>query len=152
MPAPSLCRHIDQRSGPVQLSPPLPALRTERGAVNFSRGISAEQRAAEALRADGWEILAQRARTPAGEIDLVARSGGLLAFVEVKARPTLADAAHCLSERQQRRLEGAAALLLAAHPDWMRDGIRFDMMLVDRDGAVRRIRDAFRLGEGSQLS
>ncbi len=152
MPQRSFCRHIDQRSGLVRVSPPAPALRTAHAAKTFARGMGAEQRAADALRADGWEILARRARTAAGEIDLVARSGGLLAFVEVKARPTLADAARCLSERQRRRLEGAAALLLAEHPDWMRDGIRFDLMLVDQAGTVRRIRDAFRLEDGCQSS
>jgi putative endonuclease len=64
--------------------------------------------------------------------------------LEVKSRPTLALAAAALSPRQQARLLGAAAILLAANPHWGRAGVRFDVLLVDAAGAVRRIADAFR--------
>ena len=62
----------------------------------------------------------------------------------MKSRPTLALAAAALSPRQQARLLGAAAILLAANPHWGRAGVRFDVLLVDAAGAVRRIADAFR--------
>ncbi len=84
-------------------------------------------------------------RTKAGEIDAVAERDGLVAFVEVKARPTLAGAAAALGGRQQSRLMAAAEILLGQHPDWGRAGVRFDVLLVDRDQRVRRIADAFRL-------
>lgn len=101
------------------------------------------------LECQGWTILARRARTAAGEIDIVARiqprgAPTLLAFVEVKARPVLCQAATALTARQQARITAAAGILLGRHPDWMADGIRFDVMLVDAAGTVRRIADAFR--------
>ncbi len=89
-------------------------------------------------------VLARRLRTPAGEIDLVAERDGLLAIVEVKARPTLAGAAVSLGKRQQERLLAAAEIALAANPEWGRAGVRFDVLLVDAKGQVRRIADAFR--------
>ena len=84
-------------------------------------------------------------RTPAGELDLVAERDGLLAFAEVKRRPTLGDAAAALGPRQQARLLAAAESAMAANPGWGRAGVRFDVLLVDADGQVRRVADAFRL-------
>lgn len=88
--------------------------------------------------------MARRLRTGAGEVDVVAQRDGLLAIVEVKARPNLADAAVALSPRQQRRLLAAAGVILAEHPDWGTNGVRFDLLLVDASGRIRRIADAFR--------
>jgi putative endonuclease len=68
----------------------------------------------------------------------------LLAFVEVKARPVLSEAAAALGLRQQHRLLDAAAILLGQNPSWSRADIRFDLVLVDAAGQVRRIADAFR--------
>jgi putative endonuclease len=97
------------------------------------------------LQRDGWEILGQRLRTEAGEIDIAAGKAGLLAIVEVKSGASLAAAAHTLSARQIRRLMAAAEILLAENADWGQSGVRFDLMLVDAYGIVRRISDAFRL-------
>jgi putative endonuclease len=97
-----------------------------------------------ALERDGWSILARRLRTKAGEIDIVAERNGLLAVVEVKARPTLSHAAEALSLRQQERLIAATEIILAMHPQWGLEGVRFDLLLVDAAGVVRRIADAFR--------
>ncbi len=96
------------------------------------------------MERDGWVILAGRIRTPAGEIDLVAEKDGLLAIIEVKARPNLVDAAASLSDRQQARLVAATDILLAHNPEWGVQGVRFDLLLVDAAGIVRRIADAFR--------
>jgi putative endonuclease len=105
--------------------------------------MAAEAAACAALERDGWTVRARRLRTGAGEIDLVAERAGLLAIVE--ARPTLAQAAGALGRRQRARLLAAGAALLAEHPDWGHAGVRFDVLLVDPAGAVRRIADAFRL-------
>jgi putative endonuclease len=65
----------------------------------------------------------------------------------VKSRPTLAEAAVALTARQQSRLIGACELVLGEHPDWGVNGVRFDILVVDPVGKVRRIADAFRLGD-----
>ncbi len=116
-----------------------------RTVTNAAVGLAAEESACRALVSDGWAILAKRVRTKAGEVDAVAEKDGLLAFVEVKARPTLAMAASALGARQQGRLMAAAEILLAEHPDWGCNGVRFDVMLVDGQSRVRRVADAFRL-------
>jgi putative endonuclease len=119
-------------------------VRSRRGQVADQRGRTAEAAAQSALERDGWNILARRLRTAAGEIDMVAEKEGLLAIVEVKARPRLADAAASLSDRQQARLISATEIILAKNPQWGIEGVRFDLLLVDADGVVRRIADAFR--------
>lgn len=111
----------------------------------YARGTEAEAAVCATLVQDGWTVLGQRLRTEAGEIDVVAATPDLLAIVEVKARRTLADAALALGPRQRARLLAAAEIVLAAHPEWARPGMRFDLMMVDAAGVVRRITDAFRL-------
>ena len=118
--------------------------RSQRGRDADRRGRAAEDAAAAALERDGWTLLGQRLRTKAGEIDLAAQKDGLLALVEVKARPRLTDAAQAVTARQRGRLLAAAEILLAEHPDWGPEGVRFDLLLVDAAGRVRRIADAFR--------
>jgi putative endonuclease len=126
------------------LKPPAPPLRAARGRAAHAGGLDAEALACAALEQDGWTVLARRVRTEAGEIDAVAARDGVVAFVEVKRRPTLADAAYALTGRQQARLRAAAEILLAGHPEWGPAGLRFDVLLVDAVGRVRRIADAFR--------
>lgn len=118
--------------------------RIQRGHVAQARGLGAEDAACAALIRDGWAVLARRLRSTAGEIDIVAERDGLLAIVEVKARPTLADAAAALTDRQKARLLDAADIVLADHPEWGALGVRFDILVVDALGKVRRIADAFR--------
>lgn len=108
-------------------------------------GVRAETAVRVTLERDGWPVLGQRVRTEGGEVDLVAEKAGVLAFIEVKARPTLADAAASVLPRQRARLLAAAEILLAEHPDWGAAGVRFDVLLVDAVGRVRRIADAFRV-------
>src|ERR1700689_5487196 len=71
--------------------------RRSRGSLAHALGVNAEEAACDALARDGWVVLARRVRTEAGELDVLADKDGLLAIVEVKARPTLADAAAALS-------------------------------------------------------
>jgi len=121
--------------------------RQQRGRRAHARGMVAEAAASAALEGDGWVVLARRLRTEAGEVDLLAERAGMLAIVEVKARPALADAAAAVSPRQRARLLAAAEIILAEHPDWGVAGVRFDILVVDAAGRVRRIADAFRLGD-----
>ena len=97
--------------------------RAERG------GRRAETLAAWWLRLKGWAILARRVRTPLGEVDLVARRGRVLAFVEVKARATRREADLALDEYRLRRVAAAAEALA---PRYVRQGddIRLDAIVI----------------------
>ncbi len=75
------------------------------------RGRCAETIAAWWLRLHGWSILAKRARVAGGEVDLVARRGRVLAFVEVKQRATVDAAAWSLDHYRLRRVAVAAEQL-----------------------------------------
>jgi len=109
----------------------------------FKLGLSAESRAAALLMAKGFRIAARRWRCPSGEVDIVARRGNLLVFVEVKARERLDDAAWSVTERQKRRIAGAAAAWLAGNPDDAMRDIRFDAILVAPKKWPRHIPAAF---------
>jgi putative endonuclease len=115
--------------------------------LTYDAGLKAEMAVRAVIEAEGWRVLGQRLRTSAGEIDLAAERDGLLVLIEVKARPSLAAAAWALTDRQRRRLEAACDLLLAEHPDWGAEGVRFDLFVVDQAGRIRRIADAFRVGD-----
>lgn len=125
--------------------------RRRRGRAAHANGLAAEDVACAALVADGWTIRARRLRTKAGEVDAVAEKAGILSIVEVKLRPTLAEAAVAVTMRQQNRLLGACEIILAEHPDWGVNGVRFDIVVVNPARQVRRIADAFRLGDADAL-
>lgn len=94
-------------------------------------GLRAERAAAWLLRAKGWRILARRLKTPLGEVDIVARRGRTVAFVEVKARPDLAAGMLALQPRQRERLQRAAILFLAQQPRYAQGhDLRFDLVVV----------------------
>lgn len=94
------------------------------------RGRSAETLCCWCLRLKGYRVLERRTRTPMGEIDILARRGGVLAVVEVKARPTHGAAGEAVSPRQRHRLGRAARWVLASRPGLARLSLRFDAMLV----------------------
>lgn len=93
------------------------------------RGRRGEVLAGWYLRLKGWRIVARRVKTPRGEIDLVARRGGTLAFVEVKWRRTEAELALAIDRNRLRRVIAAAES--TAHR-WLRPGddLRVDVLLL----------------------
>lgn len=92
-------------------------------------GRRAETLAAWWLRLKGWRIISMRARTPVGEVDLIARRGRTLAFVEVKARATAVDAEMALDDFRLRRVARAAEALAARHAR-PGDTIRIDAVFI----------------------
>jgi len=108
------------------------------------RGRIAEGLAALLLTIKGFRILARRARTRAGELDLVARRGALVAFIEVKARPDDQAAFDALGAGQRRRIARAAGAFLAARPDCAGCLVRFDAILVRPWRWPLHIADAWR--------
>jgi putative endonuclease len=76
------------------------------------RGRRGETIAAWFLRLKGWRIVAMRVKTPRGEVDLIARRGKTIAFVEVKARRNVRDLATAIDAYRLRRVAAAAEILL----------------------------------------
>ena len=109
----------------------------------FRTGLSAEARAAAYLMAKGYRILAKRFRTPYGEIDIVARRRNLLAFVEVKARASLDEAAYAVTPRNQRRIIDTAQAWLMTHPEHADFELRFDVILIAPRHLPRHLLAAF---------
>ena len=107
------------------------------------RGRRAEVVAALWLMAKGYRILAKRFRTPHGEIDLVARKRSLVAFIEVKARASLDEAAYAVTPRQQARIIAAAQAWLMAHPEHAEFELRFDAVLIAPGRLPRHLLAAF---------
>ena len=106
------------------------------------RGRGAETLACWYLRLMGWRILARRARVPGGEVDIVARRGRTLAFIEVKARATAEAAAFSLDRYRLRRVAVAAERLA---PRFMRDGddVRIDAVFVVPGKLPRHLADVW---------
>lgn len=108
------------------------------------RGRRAETLGAWFLRLQGYRILARGHRTPVGEIDLIARRGRRIAFVEVKARASREQAAESLGARQRRRIVRAAHYWLAGRADATGLDLSFDLILIAPRRLPRHLRDAWR--------
>ncbi|WP_156678548.1 YraN family protein [Sphingomonas profundi] len=117
--------------------PPAPARqRAER------RGRAGEDEAALHLRRHGWTILATRVRTPAGEVDLIARRDRLIAFVEVKTRATAAELDFAIDERRLARVAAATEILIPTYAAAGED-VRIDVILVAPGKPLRHIENAW---------
>jgi putative endonuclease len=115
-------------------------------------GRAAEAAAATYLIRQGWILLGRNVRIGRGELDLIARRGGVLAFVEVKARRSAVYGApeDAVDGRKRRQVARLAELWLGARP-WALRGVsdvRFDVVAVDatvRPPEVRHLPAAFTL-------
>jgi putative endonuclease len=114
-----------------------------RGAHLF--GLRAESIAALMLRLKGYRILARRFVVNGGEIDLIARKGDSIAFVEVKARADLEVAAIAISATKRRRIARAARVWLARNPWAMSLTLRGDAIFVAPGRLPRHAPSAYRL-------
>jgi len=125
--------------------------RPRRGPHEFGR--AAERLAAAFLQAKGYRLVAANQRVGRGEIDLIVRRLGVLAFVEVKARRTRSCGApeEAVGVRKRRQVVRLAELWLAARPHALRgvSEVRFDIVAVDatcRPALVRHLPAAFEGG------
>lgn len=121
---------------------------TERRRKAERRGRWAESLCLWSLRLRGYRILARDYRVAVGEIDIVARRGGTLVAIEVKARDAHASAVEAVTPRQRRRITRAAAHFISGRPSLARLTIRFDVMLVTPRRLPVHLRDAWREGDG----
>ena len=108
------------------------------------KGRLAEWRARLALMFTGHRILASNYRTPVGEIDIIAKRGDAIRFIEVKARDSLEQAAEAVSARQRTRIQRAAEYFLMQTPVWQRCTIRFDVCLAVGPWRLKWLNDAWR--------
>lgn len=115
-----------------------------------SRGQHYERYAANWLAARGLRIVSRNYRCKAGEIDLIAREGDALVFVEVRARSRsrYASAAASVDRRKQQRLLRTARYYLHSHPAAAQLPCRFDVIAIEprqcpAPPEVRWIRSAF---------
>jgi len=122
---------------------PVSARRAERGAREYRAGLAAEARIAQDYERRGLTVARRRWRGQAGEIDLIARDGDSLIFIEVKKSRSFARAAERLGPRQMARLCGAAEEFMAGEPAGLLTEMRFDVALVDGQGQFRIIENAF---------
>lgn len=113
----------------------------ERKAADAS-GRRGERLAGWWLRLKGWRILDRRVRTAAGEVDLVARRGNLVAFVEVKTRRTAAELDFAIDERRLARVAMAAEILMERYAG-PGDDIRIDVILIAPGTRPRHIENAW---------
>lgn len=106
------------------------------------QGREGERMAAVWLQLKGWRILAQRVKTSRGEIDLIARKSGLVAFVEVKWRKRHEDLDFAIDENRLGRV--AAAVECVAH-EYVREGedLRIDVILLAPGVLPRHIVNAW---------
>lgn len=114
--------------------------RRRRGATSHQAGLAAEDAVARRYASLGAGILARRWRCPHGEIDIIARDGDGLVFIEVKRRsqPIEDDP---VGERQWRRLEMAAETYMFT-AETGETPVRFDLAVVGVDGAIQVITNA----------
>ena len=109
-------------------------------------GRRAETLAALYLALTGHRILARRFKVRAGEIDIVARQGRTLVFVEVKQRRRAAHAVDPVTARSEERIIRAGETFLARNPGYVRRGfaLRYDIVLVTGTWRIVHQRDVFR--------
>jgi putative endonuclease len=110
---------------------------------NERAGRRGEAWAALFLRAKFYRIVATRVKTPVGEIDLIARRGGSVVFVEVKARSFSHQEADALYAVNRRRIVRAAQLWLTRHPALAEADLRFDVIFLAPFAWPRHIVNAF---------
>lgn len=109
-----------------------------------AQGRKGEALAAWYLRFKGWRILARRVKTPRGEIDLVARRGKTVIFVEVKWRRSAADLNLAIDEYRLRRVV-AAAQATAHRFAGPQDEQRIDVLLLAPGRFPRHMANALML-------
>jgi len=117
--------------------------RRRRGAAARKSGRRAELIAALWLLAKGYRLLGFRLRTPHGEIDLLAARGGVLAAVEVKTRPTLAEALEAVGVQQRQRLRRALAAFAGGKRGFEHARLRLDLLALAPGRFPRHIHDAW---------
>lgn len=114
---------------------------------NYHSGHFAEKLASFWLKLKGYRLLAINYSggkgTHAGEIDLIVCRGKMIAFVEVKKRQTLEQAAYAVQSVQQERIRRNAEAFLSRHSQYQNFDIRFDVILISFPFRFRHLQNVF---------
>jgi putative endonuclease len=117
----------------------------------IERGAAGEERAVRALKKSRYKIVERNFRTPAGEIDIVARDGNCLVFVEVRTRTSLEFGLpqESVIARKRKRLCTAARWYLQKKKKFDDVACRFDVIAIvmndeEKSSHIEIIKDAFR--------
>jgi len=113
------------------------------GSVGYHAGRVAEDIVALDYTRRNHGIAARRWRGKSGEIDLIARVGDTVVFIEVRKSRNFATAATRLGRRQMDRICASAGEFLAGEPKGQLTDVRFDLAMVDATGAIQVIENAF---------
>ena len=113
------------------------------GARSYQAGLAAEEQVAQFYDRSGRMVCARRWRGSGGEIDLIARDGSEVIFIEVKQSKTHAQAAEHLTPWQMARIYASASEFLAGEPKGQLTDVRFDVALVDGMGRIEVLENAY---------
>lgn len=106
------------------------------------RGARAEFIAALILTLKGYRVLVRRYKTPVGEIDLIARRGRRVAFVEVKQRPSFEECEAAVTSQTRKRVRRAAAWWISRNSRYHEFDQGFDLIFVARGRIPRHLLNA----------
>ena len=112
------------------------------GSVGYHAGLAAEDIVARHYVDRNQPVIHHRWRGKSGEIDLIARNGEQVVFIEVKKSRDFATAAFRLGQTQINRLMRAGAEFIGAEPHGLLTDVRYDLALVDGQGRVKVIENA----------
>lgn len=118
-------------------------IRHHRGRMAYHAGLAAEHRIAQDYERRGFAVARRRWRGKGGEIDLILRDGNGFIFVEVKQSRDFHRAAESLTQRQMQRIYASAEEFIGLESNGSLCGVRFDVALLDGQGDMQIIENAF---------
>ena len=121
----------------------MPIAKTLRGKTSYLAGLAAETAVAADYQQRAFTIVERRWRSPRGEIDLIVEAPDMLVFVEIKKSRYFASAAASLSQRQITRILATAQDYLAQAEQTNDIDLRCDVALVDAQGRIEILENAF---------
>jgi putative endonuclease len=110
----------------------------------YKDGLWAETVASCYLTLKGYRVCARRFKTPVGDIEIIARKKDVLAFIEVKRRPSHDEGARSVTPQMQGRIVRAAGAYLSRNPGLAGHAMRFDVITVAPFLRVRHLDNAWR--------
>jgi putative endonuclease len=113
------------------------------GLRSYHAGLAAEESVALLYGRSGCAVAARRWRGKSGEIDMIARDGATVIFIEVKQSRSHAEAALRLTPHQFQRIYKAAEEFIGQEPMGSLTDVRFDVALVDGVGRIEILENAY---------